>query len=180
MEGPKKKFTKLNYDVSSNSFKIYSPAPSILQPHKYYMRVFGHEEIGNNYYMETECHNYYMINYTIDGEAKLVYNNATYHLKKGDLVLLHKYQHFILTPQNKHNYDWKIFFFHVYGDDIKEFFNEIRQNDIVILHDFPIEKIERLVRGLTDELKEYREGQENRISTEIYSLFLNIREFAQS
>lgn len=178
METPKKRVTKQVYDVSKNSYKIFNSVPTIRQPHKYYVGVFGYEEIGNDYYMETAFHNCYMINYTIEGEAKLIYNNATYHLKKGDLVLLHKYPRFILTPENKKNYDWKIFFWHIYGDDIKETFNEIRQNDIVILHDYPLEKIKPAFEMLTEEFREYREGQENRVSVQLYSLFLDIRDFA--
>ena len=138
----------------------------------------GYEEIGNNYYMETAYHNFYMLNYTIEGEAKLVFNNATYDLKKGDLVLLHKYPHFILTPQNQHNYDWKILFMHINGDDIKDMFNEIRQKDIVILHDFHMEKLSVPFEKIRDELTNYIEGQENRISGHIYTLLLDIRDIA--
>lgn len=179
METPKRKYTKQTYDVSAKSYRIANGVPAVMQSHKYYLRLIGYEELGNDYYTETAYHNVYMLNYTIDGEAKLVFDNATFHLKKGDLVLLHKYPRFILTPLNKHNYDWKILFLHINGDDIKDMFNEIRQNNIVILHDFPMEKISSPFDKIIDEMRNYDDGQENRISAHIYSLLLDIRDFAQ-
>lgn len=179
MEIRNKKYTKQTYDVSPNSFRIANGAPAVMQSHKYYLRLIGHEEVGNNYYTETAYHNVYMLNYTIEGEAKMVYDNATYHLKQGDLVLLHKHPRFILTPLNKNNYDWKILFLHILGDDIKDMFNEIRQNNLVILHDFPMEKISVPFDQITEEARKGNEGSENRISAQIYSILLEIRDFAQ-
>ena len=178
MESSKKTFTKKTYVVSRNSYRIPNTIPAVMQSHKNYLRVMGYEEISNRYYMETAYHNFYMLNYTIEGKATLVFNNATYHLKKGDMVLLHKYPRCILSPMNEHDYDWKILFMHINGSDIKDMFNEIRQKDIVILHDFPYEKIASPFEKIRDELRNHTDATENRISAQIHNILLNIRDEA--
>ena len=178
METSKKTFTKKTYVVSRNSYRIPNTVPVVIQSHKYYLRIMGYEEVGSSYYMETEYHNFYMLNYTVAGEANLLFNNATYHLKKGDLVLLHKYPRCVLTPLNEQNFDWKIMFMHINGNDIKDMFNEIRQKDIVILHDFPLEKLSAPFEKIREELRNPSDGQENRISSYIHNLLLDIRDVA--
>lgn len=173
-------FTKLNYVVSKNSAKITCARPASMKAHQYYVKCLGFEEIGKEYYNERRYYNWYMINFTLHGSAKLIYNNVTYKLKKGDLCFTYDYNHTVLMPESDRDYDWVIYFLHLIGDDIADLFNSITQDNIVILHDFPLEKIEPLFKQLFKTIKTQPDGYENRVSALTHELLLNIRDHAQS
>lgn len=173
-------YTKLIYDVSKNSTKLSNPIPAAPQPHKFYVKMLGFEEIGKRYRIERKYYNRFMINYSVQGSAKLVYNYATYTLEKGDLCMTYDYNPLTLSPKSEKDYDWVIYFLHIFGDDVKDIFNEIAENNIVLLHNFPIGKIKPLFLELFETIKNPTEGSENRVSALTHELLLNIRDYAKS
>lgn len=148
-----KPIIKSVYDVSKNSIKLSLPKTTKMQRHKYYLRSIGYEEIGKNYYNEMQYEDFFMINYTLHGSAKLKYDNIEFTLRPGDLCFLYTYQRRIFRPVSDKDYDWIIYYIHFFGEDVKDFFNGLKNDELIIVHDFPREQIEPYVKRMLNGIK---------------------------
>jgi len=172
-----KPIIKSVYDVSKNSIKLSLPKTTKMQRHKYYLRSIGYEEIGKNYYNEMQYEDFFMINYTLHGSAKLKYDNIEFTLRPGDLCFLYTYQRRIFRPISDKDYDWIIYYIHFFGEDVKDFFNGLKNDELIIVHDFPREQIEPYVKRMLNGIKSTPPPHlENKLSQNIYRILLNIQD----
>ena len=101
---------KQNYIVKQNSEVFsYLPAP----PDKnifLYLTSFGHEFLENDYYLEREFSDVYMINYVAQGSLNFIYNGVKHTLNKGDLSFFYIGEHNVIYPTSEST---EIYFFHI-------------------------------------------------------------------
>ncbi len=175
--GKNKLHVKSDYDVSKNSIKLSLPKPARMQRHKYYLRSIGYEEIGKHYYNEMQYGDFFMINYTLHGAAKLKYDNIEFSLRPGDLCFLYTYQRRIFRPVSDKDYDWSIYYIHFFGEDVKDFFNGLKNDELIIVHDFPREQIEPYIKRMLKGIKNTpSQHLENKLSQNIYRILLNVQD----
>ena len=127
---------KMKYRIEKGS-DVLRPLP---QPQYdnllYYLTSAGHEYLNPSYYMERSDVDLYMINYIVQGEGFFTYKTKVHKLNKGDLCFAYLGEPSIFYPASD---DLEIYFFHIKGSQIGEFYRTIIQNKGIILNNFPLE-----------------------------------------
>lgn len=137
----------------------------------------GYEEIGKNYYNELQFYDFYMLNYTISGNARFTVNNLSFDIEQGDLIMLHTYQKRIFVPDGP----WNIYCLHVTdeGNQLANLYARFHNDNNYIIKNFPQDIIEKHFLKIADIMKSF-EPDLYALSVETYALFVDIIEFSDS
>jgi hypothetical protein len=172
--------TKLikRHEFSDNSMRLKLPeGPAFKLDYLVYPFFLGYEEIGRNYYNETQFNNFYMFNYTISGSATLTVNNVTYKLEQGDLILLHTYQKRILKPCGP----WTIYCMHIRdnGNQLANLYAKFHKDNNYIIKNFPREIIEKHFFKIADGMKA-KEPDLYGLAAETYGLIADVMKISDA
>ena len=137
----------------------------------------GYEEIGKNYYNELQFYDFYMINYTISGNARFTVNNLTFDIEQGDLILLHAYQKRIFVPEGP----WNIYCMHIKddGSQLANLYGKFHNDNNYIIKNFPRDIIEKHFSKISESMQSFTPDLYE-LSVDTYSLFVDIIEFSDS
>ena len=115
-----------------------------------YLASTGHEFLKKNYFVRRKDLDVYMINYTVNGEGVIVYGEKSYRLKKGDLCIIHLATENVFYPLTE---NYEIYFFHLKGKQVKEYYQSITANETHVVENFPEEKIISAFSAIREQLK---------------------------
>lgn len=113
----------------------------------YYLTSMAHEYTLPTYYIERFNTDVYMINYTLGGQARFIYDGRSYTLTPGTLVFAYLGVHNILFPLTD---GFEYCCFHVNGAQIKSLFHHATKDGKNTVMQYPKEQI----LSLFDELRE--------------------------
>lgn len=151
--------------------------PYLPQPADYgvlnFLTACGHEYIKRNYIMERESLDIYMVNYVVNGSGCVVYDRKHYKLKKGSLCMIYLGNHNIFYPTSEL---LEIYFFHIKGDQLKNFYKQITNGGIHVFEGFPAE----ITANSFNAIKEQLNGKKSffELSKICNSLLTDILEFS--
>ena len=167
-----------HHDFSDKSVRIRLKE-SLFENINYLIIPFflGYEEIGKNYYNELQFYDFYMINYTISGNARFTVNNLTFDIEQGDLILLHAYQKRIFVPEGP----WNIYCMHIKddGSQLANLYGKFHNDNNYIIKNFPRDIIEKHFSKISESMQSFTPDLYE-LSVETYSLFVDIIEFSDS
>lgn len=146
-------YGKRNYKVHKES-ETFTFIP---QPEDYgvldYLTSFGHEYLKRNYCLERKDFDFYMINYTVEGSGEVEYDGKILKLKKGCLCIIYLGEKSYYYPTSG---NLEIYFFHVSGAQVKDFYKKITAGGNYVLENFPEnvvkEKFEAMKKQLTGDV----------------------------
>ncbi len=92
----------------------------------YYVQSLGYFFCDQNYMVDRDSYNTFLLTYTIGGKGHLKYRGKSYTLEKGDIFLIDCLdQHYYATD----NFDlWEFCWFHFNGCEIRNYFEHIYRN----------------------------------------------------
>ena len=115
----------------------------------YYLTSMAHEYPLPSYYVERFQTDVYMVNYTLKGQGRFVYDETSYTLKEGTLLFAYLGVHNVLFPLTD---DFEYCCFHINGAQIKNIYNHATENGKKITVQYPCEAIMSLFEKLRTEL----------------------------
>lgn len=159
----------------------------------YYLTSMAHEYTLPTYYVERYFTDAYMINFTLSGEGRFIYEGVSYTLTPGTLLFAYLGVHNILFPLTQ---DYEFCCFHLNGAQIKNIYRHVTENgktptlkysseqilstfdDLKSLLLLPVDFFEiskKLGCLLTDILKQSVNSTKtmSRLTHEVYKLVLN-------
>lgn len=141
--------------------------------------VFGYQEILDGYDNEIIGGDFYMLNYTISGNAKMYFNEREYTLQKGDLTIVHTFSSRRLVKCGDE--PWVIHFAHYASFVASSLFKYINQLGEIIIHDFPSELIVPYLSKTYQLLKmSLDEETQHKVSLINYEMLLRIIHYLDS
>jgi len=169
---------KQNYIVKQNSEVFsYLPAP----PDKnifLHLTSFGHEFLENDYYLEREFSDVYMINYIAQGSLNFIYNGVKHTLNKGDLSFFYIGEHNVVYPTSENT---EIYFFHISGEGVKNYYHSITQKNGHVFNDFTHRNINKFFNALKNTLnKDYFISTSLKITEFLLNLYSTTQEKKQN
>lgn len=93
----------------------------------------GHEITGKRYFLEREGYHSYLLNYTLDGCARVEYNGKTYTLKAGDLLFIDCNRHHKVESDDS---GWEFYYLHCNGPALPELYAQFLSATGNVLHNF--------------------------------------------
>ena len=144
-------YIKRNY----KTYKGTETFPFIPQPEDYgvlnYLTCTGHEYLKRNYIMQRKDIDIYLINYTVDGSGVIEYCGKTHKLKKGSLFFIYLGENNVYYPTSN---SLEIYFFHVKGEPVRDFYNRITAGGRFVFDNFP----EQVVKDCYEAIKKQLVG----------------------
>lgn len=140
---------KNNYSVTENSQTF----PFLPQPEDYgvlkYLTSFGHEYLKSDYFLEREGVDIYMINYVVSGSLTLALSGNVYQAKKGSLCMIYLGNNNVIYPNGG---GAEIYYFHVKGAKVREFYNQITKSSDYVFDNFPLDIVENTFEKMKNQI----------------------------
>ncbi len=111
----------------------------------YEINMTGHEIADKNYRLEREGYYTYLINYTLSGSAKLVYNGNVYSIKKGNLVFINCNEPHLFYPESD---SWEFVYTHVSGLGVQFLYDSFCSATGNVYPNYPQKTILQLINKL--------------------------------
>lgn len=104
----------------------------------YYLTSTAHEFPKRTYYVERINTDAYMINYTLNGQGRFLYNGTSYTLEKGTLIFAYMGVHNIIFPLTD---DFEFCCFHMHGSNVGDIYRHATTNGSKVTLKYPEEGI---------------------------------------
>lgn len=100
----------------------------------YYLTSTAHEYPRRTYYVERFNTDAYMINFTLNGQGRFIYNGISHTLERGTLIFAYMGVHNVFFPLTD---DFEYCCFHMHGGQVKNIYRHATDNGNKITIKFP-------------------------------------------
>jgi len=103
--------------VLDNSYALFHTPSNLAKSMFFYLQCAGHFYCDNNYCLERDYHDSYLLMYIKEGEGTIRYNNKIFTAKTNDLVLINCHIPHMYTTES-----WETLWIHFNGNVSEEYF----------------------------------------------------------
>lgn len=127
-----------NIELKENSESLYFLPKPQYSDVLYYLTSTAHEYPCESYYVERFNTDAYMINYTLNGQGRFIYNGISHTLERGTLIFAYMGVHNVLFPLTD---DFEYCCFHMHGGQVKNIYRHATADGSKVVFPFPEDHI---------------------------------------